>query len=161
MRCLLLGTAAACAMCAACQEPGPRLNAPPHGAAVKTSELQSTFVHMMDNALLEDMTISDLHFMPHRPMLNQLGEERLCRLASLMEVWGGQIRFNTDLTDDELIEQRKQAIMDFLADAGVDTTAEVLGRDLPGGQGMPASEAILIKANEATYAPSAKQGTSD
>jgi len=113
---------------------------------------------MNDNALLADMTVSDIHFHPHRPTLNTLGQQRLSRLVSLIEVHGGTIRFNTDVDDKELIQKRTDAILAFLAEAGVDTTGQVLVEDLPGGRGMDASEVILIKVFEATYQPEGAGG---
>jgi len=151
MRRLVVCAAAACILCGACQKPATRLNAPPHGAAQEVSPLQTMYVHMVDNALLSDMTISDVHFVPHRAMLNSLGEERLSRLALLMDAYGGTIRFSTDATDEELVEQRTDRIREFLRAAGVDTIRPVLRRDMRGGRGMDAKEAILIKAHEGTY----------
>jgi hypothetical protein len=138
---------------AACQSPQKRLNAPPHGIPEETSDMQGTFVYMQDNALLSDMSVSDRHFMPHRALLTTLGEERLCRLVSLMEAYGGTIRLNTNESDEDLIKKRMDVIVQFLADAGIDTTTEVLTRDHRGGAGMDANEVILIKANEGTYKP--------
>jgi len=123
-----------------------RLNAPPHGAGAPASGLAAQYAHMVDNALLEDMTIGDVHFVPHRAALNSLGEERLARLASLLETYGGTIRFNTDLTDEELIGQRVEQVRTFLRQAGVETARSLLKRDMPGGHGLPAGEAILIRA---------------
>jgi len=154
---LLLIVAAALPL--ACNTPGARLNAPPHGQACKTSDLQGTFTYMVDNALLADMTVSDHHFLPHRAALNDLGRARLGRLASLLEAYGGTIRLNTDLTDEELIAGRTQTVVDFLAEAGIDTSRQVVVCDLPGGEGMSAKEAILIKVNEGTYKPQ-QRGTS-
>ena len=89
---------------------------------------------LTDNALLADMTVSDRHFLPHRAKLNHLGVQRLSRLASLMDAYGGVVRFNSELDDEELIAQRTEAIVEFLAEAGVDTTREVLVEDMPGGR---------------------------
>jgi hypothetical protein len=158
---LLLGVVTFGLLAAGCQTPSERLNAPPHGPSAHVADLRANFDGMTDNALLEDMAISDLHFVPHRAMLNGLGEQHLCRLAQLMETYGGTLRFNTDLTDDELIEQRTETIMSFLAEVGVDTSAEVLVRDLPGGRGMTATESILIKTNEGTYKPDDSEGGSE
>lgn len=148
MKSLLLPALAVCLVCNACQRAAPRLNAPPHGLPEQSSELQDTYLYMVDNGLLEDMTISDIHFTPHRPALNTLGEERLCRLAGLLEVYGGVVRFNTSIPDVNLVQQRTDAIRAFLNEQGVDTTTEVLTRDLPGGRGMDAKQAILIKARD-------------
>jgi hypothetical protein len=150
---LLVVVAVASLLAVGCNTPGSRLNAPPHGRAYTTSDMQGTFTYMADNALLADMTVNDSHFLPHRALLNDLGQRRLARLASLMEAYGGTIRFDTALTDEDLIEHRVTAVMDFLCEAGIDTTQEVVKRDMPGGEGMSAAEAILIKANEGTYDP--------
>lgn len=149
-----------CLFATGCQTPQQRLNAPPHGTTNNPSRLQSMYTHMVDNALLEDMTVCDHHFLPHRAQLNALGEERLARLATLMEMYGGTIRFSSDVTDETLIAERTATVMDYLAGAGVDVTHEVLVRDLPGGEGMGAEEAILIKVNEGTYTPGKARGGS-
>jgi hypothetical protein len=153
MKKLLVCTVVLGAACTACNSPAPRLNAPPHGTADSTSEMQSTIVAMTDNALLADMSISDIHFMPHRAILNGLGRERLSRLASLMEAYGGEIRFSTDSDDERLIRDRTEVVVAFLGEAGIATSADTVHRDMPGGTGMSAAEVILIKANEATYRP--------
>jgi hypothetical protein len=124
--------------------------------------MQGTLTYMTDNALLADMTVSDMHFLPHRAQLTDLGQQRLSRLASLLDAYGGTIRFNTALTDEELITKRTETIVDFLSEAGIDTTREVVKRDMPGGEGMQATEAILIKTNEGMYNPKQKsQSTSE
>ena len=143
-------------LCAACNKPAPRLNAPPHGPPGEAHDLRLTFANMADNALLADMSIADMHFIPHRPQLTMLGKDRLNRLAALMEIHGGTVRFNTSLTDRALIDKRIDVVTDYLSDAGIDTTAEVLVQDHRGGRGMDAIESILIKINEATYDPEAK-----
>lgn len=144
-----------------CNSPAPRLNAPPHGAAETVSTLQGTFTYMTDNALLEDMSMSDIHFRPHRAQLNQLGEQRLSRLASLMEAYGGDIRFSTNLEDEELIDQRMQNILDFLTEAGLDTTTDTVQRGMAGGRGIDSRDVILIKLNEAGYQPNQSEGSSE
>ncbi len=133
--------------------PAARLNSPPHGPAVETVDMQGTFVYMNDNALLADMTVCDYHFIPHRALLNTTGQERVHRLAMLMQAYGGEIRFNSDLTDETLLTARIKTVRELLAEQGVDTTREVIHRDLPGGEGMNADEAILIKKQEGTYNP--------
>lgn len=151
------------ALVPACNSPQARLNAPPHGTPVETVDSQGTLVYMADNALLADMTISDMHFVPHRAILTSLGEERLCRLASLLEVYGGTVRFDSDLTDEELLAARTRAIRDFLAECGLDTTAQAVTVDMPGGEGLTAAEAVLIRLNEGMYRPqnSSSSGTSE
>lgn len=141
-----------------CNQPGPRLNAPPHGQPVETTDLQGTFVYMSDNALLADMSISDMHFLPHRAQLTTLGQERLGRLAALIEEYGGTIRFSTNLTDEQLIARRMDAVREFLREIGVEAGDAILTRDVPGGRGMEATEAVEIKKQEGTYRPDRKSG---
>ena len=155
---LLTALVAAGLVCGACQEPAPRLNAPPHGLPEKSADLQAEYRHMADNALLTDMVVSDIHFVPQRAMLNSLGEERLARLASLLELYGGTVRFSTNVTDDELIEARLAQVQSYLCAAGIDTTAETVVTGMAGGPGMDAAQAVLIKANEGTYVPTKKGG---
>ena len=143
---------------AGCNEPRQRLNAPPHGEPTTTADAQGTLVYMNDNALLANMTISDMHFLPHRAQLNSMGMERLSRLAQLMQAYGGTIRFNTDETDEALLTKRTDTVMQFLREAGMTTSSELVTRDLSGGKGMLATEAVLIRANEGTYVPKAKGG---
>lgn len=122
-------------------------------AEVPAHELSGTFAYMTDNALLADMSVSDMHFLPHRARLSVTGEQRVRRLAELMSAYGGTIRLNSDETDAALVEQRAKAVVTMLTELGVDTTSEVLRAELPGGRGRGALEAILIKKHEATYKP--------
>lgn len=162
-RLFVLGAAAV--MLLGCNESAKRLNAPPHGIpgenATDTTDMQGTFTYMVDNAMLADMTITDMHFLPHRATLNTLGEQRLSRFASLMDAYGGQLRMSTDISDASLIASRLQTVREFLTETGIPTTAEVILRDMPGGRGMDADEAILIRATEGTYRPSNDAGSSD
>ncbi len=160
MRLLITLLACGTLVCVGCQQSIPRLNAPPHGSTDRAHPLQSTLVYMTDNALLTTMSVSDVHFVPNRAMLNTLGEERLRRLAQIMEVYGGTIRLNLSTEDQELKDQRAGKVMNYLCELGVDTTRDVLVEDLPGGTGMSSQEAILIKAHEGTYNPN-KQASSE
>jgi hypothetical protein len=143
-----------------CNDPNDRLNTPPHGQPLqdedgraKVSDLQGTFVYMADNALLANMTVSDMHFLPHRAQLNTVGRERVARLASLMDAYGGTIRFNSDDRDEALRRDRLDAVLECLMEMGCYATTETIREDLPGGAGIDATEAVLIKAHEATYTP--------
>lgn len=143
--------AASAMVATGCNQPHERLNSPPHGRAEKSVDMQGTFVYMNDNALLANMTVCDMHFMPHRAKLNGQGVERLSRLASLLEAYGGTIRFDTRCEDESLNKQRLEVIHDFLAETGIDTTSEVVRADVAGGEGMEATEAIMIRVKEGMY----------
>ncbi|TWT40309.1 hypothetical protein RAS1_40170 [Phycisphaerae bacterium RAS1] len=140
-----------------CASPAPRLNAPPHGSASEDSSMRGTFVYMADNAMLADMTVSDVHFVPHRPMLNTLGQERVQRLAGLIDAYGGAIRFSSDVSDAGLLSDRTQAILACLTEAGVDARPELVQADLAGDAGMNAAEVLLIRKDLGVYTPKKKQ----
>ncbi len=154
----------ACGPGAGCNAPDARLNAPPHGEPYRRSDLQGTFTYMADNALLDDMTVSDRHFLPHRAILSDLGRKHLGRLASLLEAYGGTLVFSTDEPDAELVDHRVQTIVDFLCEAGIEAAPQRVERGMSAATGMDADEAILIKVHEGTYDPekskkkAAKQG---
>jgi len=153
MRCLLASLSLGVVFLAGCETPEPRLNAPPHGTSTETSDMRKMYDHMTDNALLADMSVSDIHFLPARAQLNALGVERVAKLAILIELYGGTVRFSTDVEDEALVKARETQILDRLAEAGIDTGSPVLVRDMPASSGMNAGEALLIRANEATYQP--------
>lgn len=128
-----------------CNQPNERLNAPPHGEAERTSEMQGTYVYMMDNALLADMTMSDMHFLPHRARLTDLGERRLSRMAELVQEYGGEIRYSTNEDEGALVSDRQTTIRTFLKERGMDVVAERVREDIPGGRGMRAAEVLTFK----------------
>ncbi len=142
-----------CVIAGGCSQRSPRLNAPPQGPAETVHDLQGPFVYMTDNALLADMSVSDMHFLPHRPMLSVTGERRVHRLGQLMEAYGGTIRLNSDLKDDALLTQRAETVREYLAGMGVDTSMDIVTQGMRGGTGMEATEALLIKKNEGIYDP--------
>jgi hypothetical protein len=129
-----------------CNEPSDRLNAPPQGPAERTSPLGDSFVYMVDNAMLEDLSLADIHFVPHTAELNGTGARRLERYAKLLSVYGGAVRYATSIEDDRLVEQRMASIRDYLATTGIAADRIKTNRDLPGGTGMTAKEAIVAKA---------------
>jgi hypothetical protein len=151
----LAATAFSLALLAGCNEPSARLNAPPHGEPVQTVDSQGTYVYMMDNAMLADMTMTDAHFLPHRAMLNNMGVERLSRMAQLIQAYGGGVRMNTEECDEGLVNQRMQSVREFLTEAGVLVASQSVTCDMAGGAGMNATEAMTIRASEGTYKPKA------
>ncbi len=158
VRAVLSGSLASLLWLTGCMNEAPRLNAPPHGDVDEVSNMQSTYTYMTDNALLADMTVSDAHFLPHRARLNDTGERRLARLASLLDEYGGSIRLNSDVTDEALVQKRVETVVAFLRDAGLPASAQTVQRDIAGGRGMDAAQAILIKANEGSYQPRGRGG---
>ncbi len=131
---------------AACNQAPSRLNAPPQGSTEYPHELQDSYVHMLDNAMLADMAIADVHFVPHTSELNSLGGRRLERYAKLLKVYGGKLWYDTALQDRELVNARIDHVKDFLVLAGVERGRIDVVVGMPGGQGISAEEAIQIRA---------------
>jgi hypothetical protein len=143
-----------------CNQPSERLNAPPQGVCDYPSPLQESFVYMVDNEMLEDLSLADIHFVPHTTELNGLGARRLNRYAKLLQVYGGSIRYATSMTDDRLVDQRMTSIRDYLGTTGIAAERIKITKDLPGGHGMTAREAIVAKATGAGAGDEAAGGTS-
>ncbi len=155
---ILVATAFSLVVLAGCNEPTQRLNAPPHGEPHQTADSQGTYVYMMDNAMLADMTMNDAHFLPHRAMLNNMGVERLSRMSQLILAYGGSVRMNTDECEESLMNQRMQTVREFLTEAGVPASAQTVVCEMSGGAGMNATESMSIRTNEGTYKPKSGGG---
>ena len=100
--------------------------------------------YMADNAMLHDMAIADLHFVPHTDELNGTGAARLDRLAILLDVYGGAVRYETFTTDGELVDRRLAHVRDYLATTGCDMSRVEVKAMISGGRGLPADEAVEI-----------------
>jgi len=131
-----------CAVLAGCGQPTSRLNAPPQGYSEHRHHLDDTYTGMVDNALLSDASIADLHFVPHTTELNALGTERLSRLARLLRTYGGTVRYETYLTDKEVVEERIAHVRDFLETTGIDMSMIEVAVAQPGASHTRADEAI-------------------
>lgn len=159
MRWTIFWGAACVAGLLGCNQPDSRMNAPPHGMAENVHEMQGTYTYMADNAMLADMSISDMHFLPHRAQLSSTGEQRVARLAELMRAYGGTLRLSSNRAkDDGLLQQRAAAVRARLAECGLDTTQELLVQDMPGGSGMDATQAILIRNHLGVFKPVKQDG---
>ncbi|MFQ5592042.1 MAG: hypothetical protein ACE5HE_12820 [Phycisphaerae bacterium] len=101
--------------------------------------------YMADNALASDMSLADFHFVGHTSELSGTGVARLDRLAYFLDVYGGTVRYETFLTDDELVAQRIAHVREYLDLAGCDMDRVEVTAMLSGGRGMPAAKAIAIE----------------
>jgi len=105
--------------------------------------------HMVNNAILHDMSIADIHFIPHSIELSGTGVARLNRMAPLLDTYGGIVRYETMLMDDEMIASRLDQVREYLDLTGCDMSRVELKVMLSGGRGMPASDAIQGEENAA------------
>ncbi|MCG3136435.1 MAG: hypothetical protein HJJLKODD_00268 [Phycisphaerae bacterium] len=98
----------------------------------------------VDNAMLNDMAIADIHFLPHSSELNSLGEQRLLRYVELLGDRGGQLNLETQSNDEVFNKARMEKAAEFLATAGVDRERMQVMIGTRQGSGMRATEAIEI-----------------
>jgi hypothetical protein len=102
------------------------------------------FDRMTHNAELADMSLTDLHFVPNRPILNSNGTRRLNHLAWMVDQYGGSIMFDTAEPKSEMAQARLQTICRFLQKWGLSNQKIVVCLGLPMSRGMTADEAVKI-----------------
>jgi len=127
--------------------------------AYQAEDGHATFDHMVDAAVMADMTVADYHFVPRRAILTPLGMQRVARLADIIDEYGGEVRFNTRETDESLIAERSSAISTALQKNGLDPSSSHVTLNIPGSIGMDAREAILIRTFENVYVPGQNQSS--
>lgn len=136
-----------------CGGNGPsRLNSPPQGSSESPSSLQDSYVSMTDNAMLEDMSVSSVHFVPHTAELNSLGVRRLNRYVEILKIYGGTLRYDGLDDPDEMVKKRLEQIKGMLVANGVEADKFEVVQAMSGGPGLRAGEAIA--AREMTTAKS-------
>ena len=144
-----------------CQQPHERLNSPPQGHTDRQAALQESFVYMSDNALLADMSMSSVHFVPHQSELNSLGARRLNRLAQILKIYGGTVRYDGTTDDSKLASDRIAQIKEYLLARGLEADRMEIKRAMAGGEGMNAQEAILIRQTTNFNPDSQQKGSED
>jgi hypothetical protein len=98
--------------------------------------------YMVDNAMLYDMSVGDVHFVPHSAQVNSLGARRLNRYAELLQGIGGTVHYDGGPGDDPLTQSRVATIRDYLATAGLDMKSVTVEAGVSRGRGARASDAI-------------------
>ncbi len=131
------------ALVGGCHLPTARLNAPPQGEApARTSSIAPFYAYMTDQALMQDRSIGDLHFVAGTTELSGAGCARLARYAELLATRGGTIYYDTTISDPDLVGARVQTAKRYLAEA-VPSAAEIeVAVGLSRGRGMDSKEAL-------------------
>lgn len=129
----------------------PRSSSERHSARMDEARDAATRVsltQMADNAAMHDMSVADIHFIPHASKLSGTGVKRLDQLAAILHEHGGTVRYETYLTDAELIKHRLDQAREYLAMAGCDMERSDVQLMISGGRGMSAKDAIEIVGGE-------------
>ncbi len=124
--------------------PVGRTNAPPQGASTTRPSIADNYEPMVDNALLEEMSMSSVHFVPHRSELNSLGARRLNRYVPILKTYGGDLWYDGPPEDEDLVDARIEQIKKYLIAQGLDSDRFEAKEGLTGGRGMPAENVQLI-----------------
>lgn len=131
---------------AGCQNPElERSNAPPQGYSAAENPLQEGPIHMVDNALLEDMNMSSVHFVPRTSELNSLGVRRLMRLGEILKIYGGTLNYDGTEPNHDFRQARIEQIRTFLLASGLQRDEFDVQEGMAFGKGMVGSEAVEIR----------------
>jgi hypothetical protein len=122
-----------------------RLNAPPQGDAPAHPEWVNYYIYHNDQGMLADMSIADIHFVPHSACLSGVGEARLERYAELLAIDGGTINYDPAITDQTLVDARLRCAREFLAQAAETDRRIDVQVGCAGGRGMYNKEATAAE----------------
>lgn len=100
--------------------------------------------NMIDNAILHDMSLSDIHFVAHSVEISGTGVARLDRMALLLNTYGGIVRYETMETDQEMIKARLAHIEEYLTVVGCEMENVEIKLKMNGGRGMAAKQALAL-----------------
>lgn len=105
--------------------------------------------YMADNAILQDMSIADIHFVPHTLELSGTGIARLDRMAVLLDTYGGLVRYETYNTDVGFVQDRLDHVREYLDTTGCDMGRVEIKATMSGGYGMSAEKALAAEEKAA------------
>ena len=97
----------------------------------------------IENAIVREHTIYPYQFIQNSVELNELGQRDVRILAEHFKDNPGQLNIRKSDTPAKLYQDRVQKVLSLLVDAGVDKNRIQVGDDLPGGDGITGSEAVL------------------
>lgn len=100
------------------------------------------FSAMVDSAVLHDMSLAEMHFIPNSDQLNGNGVARLDRMARFLNAYGGTVRYDARNADEELLRERMANVREYLSAAGVDMEIVQVALMMPDGSGRPGDEAV-------------------
>ena len=152
---------AACVATAACDRPLTTTDIQVDRMEESRNRRQAHFTYMADNAIAQDMSVADIHFVGHTSELSGVGVNRLDRMAPFLNTYGGTVRYETFMGDGELIHQRLDHVREYLTTIDCDMSRVEVTTMISGGRGMPASTAIEIDERESSAQTAADISTSE
>jgi hypothetical protein len=110
----------------------------------KRSTMSKQFDRQVYNAELADMSLADVHFLPHRTGLNATGTQKLNHLAWLADNYGGTIKLDLKDPASKLAQARVDTVKAYLNCWGLPADKIKVEIGLSEQEGMNAREAIEI-----------------
>ncbi len=101
---------------------------------------------MADNAILSDMAVYDSNFIPNSSELSGTGAERLSRMAAYLDTYGGVVRYDTLIDNEELVQARLDNVREYIEVTGADLSRVEVKASLASGRSLSAGEAIRVSA---------------
>lgn len=102
----------------------------------------TVFTYMVDSAVTRDMSVADVHFVPHTNEINGIGELRLNRMAELLKTYGGTVRYETVMRDPIMMGERLAHVREYLEVVGCDLDQIKVTAMISGGLGLPGDVAV-------------------
>ena len=133
---------------AGCSKPvHERLNTPPQGPSDRQSPVQPFFTYQTDNALMTEMAIYDMHFIPGQATLSGTGEVRLARYSELLADSGGTLHYQSNRVDDALASRRIETARSYLSKQHGDSKSPpiVVEGDMTQATGMDAPWGVAFR----------------
>ena len=119
------------------------------GQAINAEANRRYYRPMVMNATMHDMSVADIHFVPHTSELSELGVVRLADLALVLDRFGGTVRYETFEKDRDRNSARLASVERHLTELGIDMTNVNVANQISGGRGMLATDAIAAKMKAA------------
>ncbi|MBI5762894.1 MAG: hypothetical protein HZA51_05135 [Planctomycetes bacterium] len=130
---------------AACVPDKPRLNSPPVGYSEPQHPMSEYFAYHNDQGMIHDLSLADIHFVPHTTELSATGQARLERYAELLATRGGTIHYDPTEKNEKIVKARIDAANEFLKQTSPGTKTITVALGIAGGRGMGSKEASLGK----------------
>jgi outer membrane protein OmpA-like peptidoglycan-associated protein len=128
-----------------CAEPEPKVE---QRSALNAWLADSVGETAINRAIVLQGTVFAYHFVLNGASLNELGEHDLSVLASHYRENPGALSIRRGNADADLYEARVAAVLDALAQAGVDRSRITTADTLPGGEGITSERLLMILESE-------------
>lgn len=111
---------------------------------VNEALIHSYSVRHQDDAIVRQHTIYPYHFAHNSATLNALGRREVFVLGHYYRTNPGPLNLHQGDASAALYDARVKAVMDAMVAAGVPSDRIVIKDELPGGDGLPSDQVVLV-----------------